>query len=565
MKTSNATVALRIAGLIVFGVLIALACADEGDGSTAKDETTARDVGVGQAGDAGDTGDGGHDDIAPPECEGGTDSADTCRVCVHQGLLQGKLEGSSCEHLGIPYARPPVGALRWAAPEPAEGWSEVRDATEFGPACLQAMDLSGTDQKSEDCLFMNVWTPAPAPTEALPVMVFVHGGGYTGGATNTYSGRGLSESGPVVVASMNYRLGALGFFAHPDLDDERPDRPSGSDAIRDQQLALQWVRDNIASFRGDPDNVTVFGESAGSSSVCIHLVSPESRGLAARFIMESGVCTSGVSNGIEPMPREDMYNLTGQMADDFCSGATDVIDCLRGVAAEDVMFWNPPASADGSAAGLDWGPVIEGPGGVLPEHPDDLIKSDNYNDGEIIVGTNKNEYALFQIIRGGAQNTEELRSRIEQRFADHVEEIMAVYAPSDTADANQAYVTMMTDLMFRCSSRRFARAVTAQGSTVYLYSFEQGAAMHADEMTYVFGQGFYTLGLFAPVPTLLDAVQGYWVNFARNGDPNGEGLVAWPEYDPAGDQHLILADPVSAGSGLQQGACDFWDGYLANL
>ncbi len=511
----------------------------------------------------------GGGDTAGPECdETGGARPQSCTVCIHQGWVHGLSEGAACTYLGIPYARPPVGTLRWAAPQAADGWDGVREATAYGHACPQVPDVSMAPTTSEDCLFLNVHGPAAARSELLPVLVFMHGGGFFGGASNVYGGQGLSEMGPAVVVTTNYRLGALGFFAHPDLDRQREAEPSGSDGIRDQQQALRWVQDNIASFGGDPDNVTLFGESAGSSSVCIHVVSPGSRDLARRFIMESGVCTGGVANEIAPLPREAMYSLTQQMAAEFCPGASDVLGCLRGLPADQLLLWAPAADSGSTGLGLTtWRPVIEGAGGVLPEHPDALIASGDFNPGEIIVGFNKNEYALFAAFAGSAWTVAEMRTLVDQRYGNRTDEIMALYAPDDSVDANQAYITLMTDVMFRCPSRRFARAMSAKGTTVYLYSFEQGTAQHTDEMVYVFGPECFGNGLmsvFRPIwpASLLEAFPRYWGNFAFDGDPNGSGLPSWPRYEATSYQHMVLVDPLSVGSGLQQAPCDFWDGYL---
>ncbi len=495
--------------------------------------------------------------LPPPQCSGDGDASAACGACTHQGLVEGQPQGATCEYLGIPYAKPPVAALRFMPPEPAPAWAGVRRANAFGAACVQSLDLSLTDNKSEDCLFLNVWTPSMTPAAPLPVMVFIYGGGYSGGATNTYSGIGLSRKGPAVVVSMNYRVGALGFFAHPELDRQRASKPSGSDGIRDQQLALQWVKDNIASFHGDPNNVTVFGESAGSSSVCVHLVSPGSRSLARRFIMESGVCTSGVGNGVAAMPRDKAYGVSQQMVSALCAGAADPIACLRALPADQVIQWAPTAQTD---MNLSWAPVVEGPGGVLPEHPDALLQRGAFNRGEVLIGTNKNEFGLFQLLP--IFSMDELRSTVERQFGAKADEIVALY-PEAASDPNQALITLMTDVMFRCGSRRLARSVSAMGSAVYLYSFEQGAAWHADEMGYVFGDGYYALGIFPPVETLANVIQGYWTSFAKSGDPNATGLVPWPKYTQASDQHLRLLDPPVSGSALQRSACDYWDNYRA--
>jgi para-nitrobenzyl esterase len=506
----------------------------------------------------------------PPTCS--ESDAGACSACIRQGALAGSGSDGVCSYLGIPYAKPPVDELRFAAPVPAGGWNGVRDATQFATACVQAstgVALTGGAPTGEDCLYLNVWTPATSPGKPLPVMVFIYGGGYTTGATNTYIGSALAARGPAVIVSMNYRLGALGFFAHPDLDKQRADKPSGSDAIRDQQLALAWVHDNIAAFHGDPANVTLFGESAGSAAIGVHVVSPGSHGLVSRFIMESGVSVHGVASGIEPVTPQDRYRLTEQMANDLCPGASDVIGCLRKLPADQIMQWTPPSDADAGAAGgpvIQWVPVIEGKGGVLPDTPDALMQSDQFNPGEILLGTNKNEFGFFQLIGAGAKvsTLEDMRAHVKAQFGDKAgDDLMAIYAPDSSVDPNEAYVTLMTDAMFRCQTRHFARLAAAHGRKVYLYSFEQGTAYHSEELIYVFGKGNFTLALDgSPDPSLVDAIQGYWVDFARTGNPNAAGLVSWPLYDATTDRHMTLVSPPVSASGLQKAGCDYWDMYL---
>jgi para-nitrobenzyl esterase len=508
----------------------------------------------------GPAGDGGASDaaqVALPSCA--EQVTVPCGACTEQGAVSGAVSGTSCEFLGIPYAEPPVGPRRWLPPLPAGDWSGILEAKVFGPACVQGQDLSLSPEKSEDCLTLNVWTPQATSEGALPVMVFIHGGAYVGGAAKPHVGRGLSEAGPVVVVTMNYRLGALGFLAHPALDAERAGAPSGSDGIRDQQLALRWVQDNIAAFQGDPTNVTVFGESAGSSSVGVHHVSPGSKGLARRFILESGVSTSGVENGIEPASRADGHARSEQLAAELCPGAPDVLACLRALPPEQLMLWTPGGLGGRPA----WVPVIEGEGGVLPEHPDALIASGKFNRGEVVVGTNRNEFGLFQGTWGKVDTVAAFRADVAERFLpSRTAEILALYEPATDAEASQAQITMMTDVMFRCATREFARAVTAQGESVYLYSFEQGNAIHADELGYVFGPGNYGLDLAGTRPDLSATVQSYWVNFARTGDPNGESAAAWPKFQTAADAHQVLVEPPREGANLQKAECDFWKDYL---
>jgi para-nitrobenzyl esterase len=489
---------------------------------------------------------------------------------VTQGLMAGKMSEGMCAYLGVPYAKPPLGERRFAAPEPAEGWSDTRDATQFAKACAQSttgVSLTGGAETGEDCLYLNVWVPSATPSAPLPVMVFIHGGGYTTGASNTFLGNDLVKKGPVILVTINYRLGALGFFAHPELDKLRKDKPGGSDAIRDQQLALSWVHDNIASFHGDPDNVTLFGESAGASAVGVHLVSPGSRGLITRYLMESGVTTRGVASGIEPATREARYQRSQAMADALCPDAADKIACLRGLPADQVIAWAPPVDPTRVGPVLGWVPAIEGEGGVLPEEPDALMQAGKFNPGEILVGTNKNEFGFFQLIGSGARvaSAAEMRAQVMKQFGDKTEEIMAIYLPGDMGDASAAYLTLMTDVMFRCGTRHFARVALEQKRKVYLYSFEQGTAYHSEELIYVFGPGNFTIPLNpTPAPALTSVIQGYWLNFARAGDPNGEDLVTWPLYEASGDKNIVLVDPAPAvASAFRKEACDYWDAYLA--
>lgn len=489
-----------------------------------------------------------------PECGEVPADPGQCGVCTTQGFVEGRPEGSSCQYLGMPYAQPPAGALRFAAPVAGEPWEGVLSAGEYGAACPQGQPLlAGGASTDEDCLFINVHAPADPPQAPLPVMVFIHGGGNTGGTTGTYDGRAISEAGPVVVVTMNYRLGALGFFSHPALDDERGQGPAGNDGILDQQLAMRWVQDNILAFGGDPDEVTVFGESAGSTDTGVHLVSPLSAGLAHRYLMESGVPLSRAASGGGRFSREARHAATSAMVDDLCAGEDDVMACLREVPANTLMNWS---GADG---GPDWGPMIDGDGGVLPQAPATILERGDANPGEVLLGTNENEQGLFQLLQGSVSTLEELEAEIARDYPDDVEAILALYGGAGLSPGDMQ-VQWLTDVRFRCATRRMARLAAEAGHDVYLYSFEQGQAWHADELGYVFGGSeFYTLAIGQPVQPLVDAVQGYWLNFAETGNPNGPSLPQWPSYDAAGDEHMVLVDPPSAASGLAAERCDYWD------
>ena len=540
--------------VLVLGLAIgfAPACSDDGLGAPSTPD-----------GSSGDRSDGGTMDPDAPtgDPEGGIGDADAspCRLAVSLGRLRGKVGESTCQYLGIPYAKPPVGPLRFSPPEPAVGWQGELEATAFGPSCMQRSSIvSGAANVSEDCLSLNVFAPEPPHSSKLPVMVFIHGGGYTLGGSSTYDASLLAAAGPVVVVTINYRLGALGFFAHPALDAQRPGAPSGSDGIRDQQLALRWVREHIASFGGDPENVTVFGESAGSGSASLILVSPRSRDLADRFILQSG---ASVGTGFGAGTREAGYALSTSLATELCSGAPDVIACLRERPAQELVEWT------GSTPGLfgaPFAPIVEGrPGGVLPDTPRNLLSRGEYNRAAtIMAGTNKNEWGLFQQpLLGGMPITTltELEAALVEQFGARAAEVEAQYPATSDAEANVVYVRLMTDMLFRCPTRLLARLTTSHGSKFYLYSFEQGAAYHADELAYVFGNSSF-VGM-PPVPALVSVIQKYWTQFAATGDPNAAGLPLWPAYTAASDAHLVLKDPPEAGSGLARSDCDFWDAF----
>ena len=505
--------------------------------------------------------------LQAPTCE---TSTRPCSACVHQGRLAGATDNSTCRYLGIPYGKSTAGPNRFMPPEPASKWSGVRQATERGPACPQVPDTSFASSTSEDCLYLNVFAPREPPPEPLPVMVFIHGGSYVSGSADLYSGAGLANAANVVVVTMNYRLGALGFFAHPELDRDRPGALSGLEGIRDQQLALRWVHDNVAAFGGDPNNVTLFGESAGGAAVNLHLVSPASHGLAQRFILESGTSMRRPAKPMAPVGRDAAYTLTQRMAADLCPGAANVLHCLRGLPPERLLEWSPPNGAELGELGAIFLPVIDdGRSGIVPDEPERLMAAGSVNPGAIVLGSNKYEYALFQWLNDdNVASLAELRAKIAARFGTQADEILKLYITGAfTDDPNRAYSTFMTDILFRCATRRLARLAASAGAAVYLYSFDEGEARHTEELVYVLGPNDYADGLLSVVSfiyprSLVETVQQYWGNHAYGGDPNGPGLLRWPRYEAVTDQHMVLADPPALGAGLARSACDYWDRYL---
>jgi para-nitrobenzyl esterase len=473
-------------------------------------------------------------------------------IQIPDGALSGKQIGATRLFLGIPYAEPPVGPLRFAPPQRVRAWSGTRDAKQYGSACPQPLnDLAANGRYDEDCLTLDVYAPSDV-SQRLPVMVFIHGGAFVNGASSQYDALQLAQT-PLVLVLINYRLGALGFMSHPSLDDARPHAPSGSDGIRDQQLALRWVRDNIGAFGGDRERVTVFGESAGAISACIHWLAPGSRGLAQRFILESGTCTS---DGPGVRDKSSANQLGKQLADALCPGQRDVIACLRAKSAAEITRWGGGMGLFGAG----WSPTVEGAGGVLPELPERAVDRAETL-APMIVGTNKHEWAMFQLFGGDHPDSPETLARaISNMFGSKAGEVREHYAAQSGEAPNDVLVRLISDMSFRCPTRTLARLAAGKGAKVWLYSFEQGNAYHGQELDYVFGGAGFSnnFGGDMPAAPLAAAVQRYWTRFAVTGEPNGAPDPTWPQLTAADDAHLVLVDPPVAGHDLAKDACDFW-------
>lgn len=546
-ERQRASSPVRAAAALAFA-LGAIGCVEVGAPQGDLPVGSGRDAGVSSGGGSASAADGGGSSSGDGGASGGS-----AEVTVAEGKLQGTVSGKTKSFLGIPYAQPPVGELRFAPPQPVKPWSKPLAATKLGASCPQNMGgLSAMNEQSEDCLTLNVY--APTDGKKLPVMFWIHGGAFIAGGSSQYDGTRLSAEGPVVVVTVNYRLGALGFLSHPALDDERGAAPSGNDGLRDQQLALAWVKKNIAAFGGDPDNVTVFGESAGGASTCLQIVSPKAKGLAKRFIIESGSCAGGL-----PLFTKDKANATGEkLSGELCADEADVLACLRGKEPADIVGWGASAGLFGAG----WGPVADAGDDVLPDKPLNLIAAGDFNKGEVLLGTNKNEWALFVTLAPptpAITTVATLHTAIEKQFtAAGATAIEEHYAPTDATAAN-LWVQLMTDATFRCPARQLSRALSEAGSKVFLYSFEEGPAMHAFEIPYVFGNPNARLAAATLVEGTRKAIQSYWRQFAKAGDPNVAGQPEWPAFDTEGDQHLTLVAEPTAGTGLSTADCDFWE------
>lgn len=494
-------------------------------------------------------------------------SAAADAIRIDSGRISGQAVGEQEDvmvYKGIPYAAPPVGDLRWKPPQPVEPWDGVRACTEFGPACPQQNTLAvyglTLPEMSEDCLYLNVYTPARSSGKKLPVMVWIHGGGNTAGWGHqpTYDGQALADRG-VILVTINYRLGVYGFFAHPLLSGESERKVSGNYGILDQVAALKWVQKNIEAFGGDPGLVTIFGESAGGVDVVVHCLSPLSKGLFHRAIIQSGSIIWGMGYLNRPSPLGEAQETLGEGFAKELLGAEGSVTlaALRAVPSEELLTK--------SASGPRFAPTVDG--WVVRDYPATLYKKGLQHDVPLLAGTNADEGSLFAMRSASSTDDERLTS-IRQRWGDAAEEVMALYPAETKEERAKATARFLTDTMFVAPTRATVRAMSTVSSKAYLYHFtraqESGrfaalGAFHGSEIPYVFNSASPIAGATTLSETdqkLAEAMIGYWVQFAKTGDPNVDGLPEWPVYEAATDQHLELGDTIKVGSGLHKEACD---------
>lgn len=467
-------------------------------------------------------------------------------VSVESGRVQGTVEGGLTVYRGIPFAAAPVGTLRWRAPQPAPAWQGVRAASEFGRACMQSNPaIANLPAPAEDCLFLNVWTPATRASDRLPVMVWIHGGGFVAGtpAEQLYHGEWLARKG-VVVVSVSYRLGVFGFLAHPDLSAESARHVSGNYGLLDVIAGLEWVRRNIAAFGGDPGRVTLFGESAGAIAVSQLCASPLAQGLFHAAISESGGSFGPVRAG--GGPGENMQPLRAAEQDGLAwaksLGAASVQD-LRAMAAEKLL-----AEAQ-HQRGLSW-PVVDG--WVIPDDQFRLYESGRYNDVPVLMGYNSDEGATFGVPPSQAAYVASVR----ERYGPFAGRLLAAYPGGETPAAKKTARDLTRDTAFGWHTWSWARLQTKTGkSPVFLYYFDEHPSYpadspragfgtpHSEELPYVFRQ-LREHNRPAPTPAdeaMSEMLRTYWTNFAKRGDPNGAGLPAWPAFNNATPQMLHIA------------------------
>ncbi len=483
-------------------------------------------------------------------------------VKVEGGLVQGVAEGGLAVYRGIPFAAPPVGDLRWKAPQPVVGWSGVRSAEKYAPTCVQSMGAPPPSGVSEDCLYLNVWTPARSATEKLPVLVWIYGGGFNGGATSypVHDGAKLAKRG-VVLVSVAYRVGVLGFFAHPELSAESPSHSSGNYGLLDMIAGLRWISRNIPAFGGDPARVTIFGESAGGIAVSMLCASPVAKGLFHGAISQSGG-SFGPSN-TSPQPGENMRLLADAESSGVefarAAGASSIKE-LRALTSEKLL------EARRGQRGMAW-PIVDGY--VIPGDQYRLYESGRFNDTPILVGYNSDEGLSFTRVK----KADEYAGGVRERYGPFADRLLAAY-PTVGDGVTKTARDLARDSAFGWHTWSWARLQSARGKgKVYYYYFDQHpqrtpgtpeadhGTPHGVDVPYV----FENLGGTATSDDrhISETMAAYWTNFAKRGDPNGEGVPAWPAFSDANAVVMYLGPTIRTGPVPSVDSLKVLDQYFA--
>jgi para-nitrobenzyl esterase len=469
------------------------------------------------------------------------------RVVTESGAISGSRENGLDVYKGIPFAAPPLGDSRWRPPAHAESWTGTRKADAFAPACMQvgvSMPGEAAPSVSEDCLYLNIWTPTRTAHEHLPVIVWIYGGGYINGSASMplYWGDRLAQKG-VIVVTIAYRLGPLGFLALPELTRESPHHSSGNYGLLDQIAALQWIQRNIAAFGGDPKCVTIAGQSSGSISVSILMASPVAKGLFQRAIGESG----GLFEPLQLAPKYLLVNAEHDGEKYAASLAAASLKDLRRL---------PASRLTGNAGGIVH-PVIEPY--VLPLSPYEAFASGVQNDVPLLIGSNADEArAIVDVTHDTAATFE---SDLEHSVGQLPPALLAAYPHATDEEARQAQLGLERDLRFGWDMWAWARLQAGTGkSPVFYYLFRQQppfptgsvyagwGASHFAELWYVFDHLDQSPWKWTAADReLAEQMSGYWVTFARAGDPNSRGLPPWPAFANAETKVQYLGDPITVG------------------
>lgn len=483
------------------------------------------------------------------------------KVTVEQGVLQGKTVNNLTVFKGIPFAKPPIGEGRWRAPEPAEKWQGIRSALEFAPSPIQGGRQPS--EISEDCLYLNIWSPAQSADEKLPVLVWIYGGGFSFGSSSdpVTEGTNLANKG-VILVTIAYRVGQLGFLAHPELSAENPNKVSGNYGLLDQIAALKWVKNNITAFGGNPDNVTIFGESAGAISVSMLAASPLAKGLFHKAISQSGGSFGPTRS--PNYPGENMNTLITAEAQgiDYVKqfGASSIAD-LRKMNAQKFI------PAGWSMAG-GW-PIVDGY--VIPDDQFTLYEQGQFNDTPILVGYNSDEGISFM----WNTNKDQFMQDLNTRFGKFAPSLSNAYSVSNE-DITRSARNLIRDAAFGWHSWSWARLQSKKGSSAaYLYFFDQhpeypkdspkfgNGSPHGQDVAYVFEH----LDMNNPDTTKTDiaiskAMATYWTNFAKNGDPNSKDVPTWPAFNSATKQVMHFQQQPKIGAVPDENGLEVLDQYF---
>jgi para-nitrobenzyl esterase len=489
-------------------------------------------------------------------------------VNVDGGSVRGRAAGDVIAFRGIPFAAPPIGELRWRPPQPPQPWQGIREAAAFRPDPLQprsggSLSFQGSSGNSEDCLYINVWRPAKTDGRPLPVMVWIYGGGLVRGGASLYPGDFLARHG-IVVVTFNYRVGRLGFFAHPALGRESPDAPRGNYGYMDQISALKWVQRNIAAFGGDPQNVTIAGESAGGGAVLVLMTSPLARGLFQRSILQSP--------GI-PTPRANVAPMRSlaaaeTIAVDYARGLgiegddKAALAALRALSGEKLI-----QDTEAYALAIFGGPDIPGishsiiDGRLVVEPPEEALRAGRQAMVPVIVGANDFDIAITPL-----QTKDELFAQ----FGTLAAQARTLYDPRGDATFEAARQAVVADLTMVEPSRNLAELVAKSGQPAYFYRFSYVAesqrptapgALHGSEIIYALDAAAALLRDKATKADLEMArsASGYWTAFIKTGNPNGDGRPEWPPYDPARRDVLNFTNTgVTVGPDPWKERLDLW-------
>jgi len=484
-------------------------------------------------------------------------------VTTVSGIIRGVTDGNVDSFKGIPYAAPPIGAYRWRSPQQVIPWQGVRDASQYGSPCAQATWPRDTtkirENSSEDCLFLNVWRPSDATLESkLPVMVWIHGGAFVFGSgdQDEFSDVQFAKQG-VILVTFNYRLGRLGFFAFPSLSNEYPDEPKGNYAYMDQIAALRWVQQNIAAFGGDPKNVTIFGESAGGVSVHSLLTIPTAQDLFQKAIIQSGGGRDGVLTG-RPISEDNIdqhYPVSAEtiginFARRHSIEGTDVdaLAKLRSLSVEEIVDGGYESDGPGGLP-IYSGPILDGK--LVEETAESIYEAGRQPNIPIIIGSNSAE------VPAGFVNANS-KDELLDLFGSLRNEAIAVYDPDSTIDFAMMLTMVNSDKVWGEPARFTANAFFKKGAPAYLYLFSyvptslqqymRFGAAHGSEIPYVFNnlRDRNGINVTPKDQEVAKMMNNYWVNFAKTGDPNGNGLPKWPVYNPQKDEILEFRPDGSA-------------------